>query len=152
METVDREQNGICSDMLVAHWFLSAWIEKLLSSDVSEVSSRAWPDFVLFQLSRCKTEQKQSLLISQTQPVTVILLSSFSWNSPFSPTWPPITILLTLTCCHFSSHLKDWCVPFFFFFHKKHPLSLRMLLCVTIWDVCPSSLVPSCHSHSLTAD
>lgn len=128
---------GACYDMLAAYWFLTAsWVEKLLSSDVSKDSSRRLGRFVLIQVLKWETEQKQSLLISQTQPVTVSLLSSSSWNSPFDPTWPPITIFLTLTCRYFSHCSGDG----EYLSHKKnHPSPLWLLHFVSMWNIAGTS-------------
>lgn len=118
---------GVCYDMLAAHWLLTAsWVERLLSSDVS---SRAWPGLGALFWFRCwsETEQKQSLLISHTRPVRVSLLSSSSWNSPFNPTWPPVTILLTLTCHYFQQLLRG---PWVSFSWKNIPLPLG---CYTLY-------------------
>ena len=100
-----------------------------------------------------EAEQKQSLLISQTQPVTVSLLSSSSWNSPFDPTWPPITVPLTMTCRIRSG-------DFDFLFHKNTPLALlEAALCVAArrlggegFRIRPPFLpFPSCHRISYAA-
>lgn len=126
---------AVCCYMLAAYLLLTtSWVEKLLSSDLSSVSKESLstrPDVDALFWFRCwsETEQKQTLLISQTQPVTLSLLSSSFWNSPFDPTWPPFTILLTLACRYFSSCSVD-CE---YLFHKKvSPSTLAVTLCMIV--------------------
>lgn len=50
---------GACYDMLAAYWFLTAsWVEKLLSSDVSEDSSRTRPGLDALFWFRCWSERQ----------------------------------------------------------------------------------------------
>lgn len=130
------EQNGKCSDMLVAHWFLAAaWIEKLLSSDVSKGSSRTWALCSVSGVEVRNRTKAEPIDFSNTachSQLIVFLLLKLSFRSYMTSHHnPPHFNMLP-----FQQSLRDWCIPFpSKKTLKKHPFSLWMLLCVTMWDV-----------------
>lgn len=83
--TVEMKMRRVRCDILAHRLLTAGWVEKLLSSDVSQEGSWTRSAFDALFGFRCwsATEQKQSLLISQTPPVTLNLLSSSSRNSVF---------------------------------------------------------------------
>lgn len=118
------------------------WVEKLLSSDVSKESLGTRPALKALFWLRCwsETEQKQRVLISQTQLVTVSLLSSSSWNSPFDPTWPPVTILLTLTRRFFSSCSRDCDNPNIYMYKSFAPYLIGFYSFMSKFRICLSTI------------